>query len=59
MLLTTSFEDKIPKITVSIMWAIGFLMVKEYHSSFSDKLATTFGEKLLSIAEPLTKELEH
>ena len=58
VLLTASFEDKIPKITVSIMRAIGFLMVKEYHSGFTDELATAFGEKLISATEPLTKELE-
>ena len=58
LLISTSFEARIPDQVIHMMRAVAFLMVGKFQNIFAEEMAVVVTEKLLSASESITKQLE-
>ena len=58
LLISTSFEARIPDQVIHVMRAVAFLMVGKFQNIFAEEMAIVVTEKLLSASESITKQLE-
>lgn len=58
VLFSASHEGKLPEHTVSVMKAVGFLIVEKMNVAISEDLAVAVTEKLLEATQSVTKEIE-
>ena len=58
LLISMSFEARIPDHIINMMRAVAFLMVGEFQNIFTEEMAVVVMEKLLSTSEHITKQLE-
>lgn len=58
LLLTTSFEAKIPDHVINVIRAVAFLMIGHFSNTFAEDIAVALAEKLVSATEYITKQLD-
>ena len=59
LLISASFDPKIPDQTMNLRRAIGLLLVSKYTNNLADEIAVAVSEKLQSASNHLTKQLNH
>ena len=59
LLISTSFEARVPDHVASIICVVSFLMVGETQNTFAEELTATVAEKLLNASVQITKQIDH